>query len=183
MKDCEVTFKKAYNVVSGRDVVEKLVTTGICSISRDKWSYMKFMDLKLEYVDDPIPMPKLEAVRGKDEGDEAVVSHGLKTPWRISWPPISRRSITCAWLWWGISRGGTGSSIFLGSSTPSARNSNIFKEETRKGWKLSRSSRAKCKAISKKMVGPKKKAKIIQIDDQEVVEDTVLIRRWGRCYD
>lgn len=80
MKNCEATFKKPHSVLSRQDIVEELITMGIYHLCRDKWHGLEFKDLKLEYIDDPIFMLKIEeVVGGEDEGHEDIVLREVNT--------------------------------------------------------------------------------------------------------
>lgn len=74
MRACEVAFKKASNILTGGDVVEEFIAAGIYPLGRDEWPNFKMRDLKLEYIDDFVPMLNIPVVRDVGEDDAGLVS-------------------------------------------------------------------------------------------------------------
>lgn len=74
MLRCESCFKKACGLLSGRDVINEFISARVSPLCRDEFPEFDFKDVKLEYLDDPVPIPTLELIRCEGEDDEALVA-------------------------------------------------------------------------------------------------------------
>lgn len=97
MRRCAASFKKACELLRGRDAVEEFVSAGISTLGQDEFREFDFNDIKLEYFDDPVPIPTFEVVRGVYEDNENLISQVEHTAGVIIGPYTERGHKCLMW--------------------------------------------------------------------------------------
>lgn len=61
-------------MLSGRDIIEEFISAAVSPLGRGEFPDFDFKKVKLEYVDEPVPLPTLEVIRADDEDNDALVA-------------------------------------------------------------------------------------------------------------
>lgn len=61
-------------MISGRDAVEEFIGAGVSPLGWDEFPEFELKYVKLEYFDEPVPLPTLEVVRNPGENNISLVS-------------------------------------------------------------------------------------------------------------
>lgn len=61
-------------MLSGRDVIEEFISVGISPLDDDEFPEFVLKNIKLEYIDDPIPIPTLEVYKGENKDKEDLIA-------------------------------------------------------------------------------------------------------------
>lgn len=74
MKKLEAAFKNVCGLLSGHDMVEEFIGAGVSPLGEDEFPEFGFIEVKFEYLDEPVSLPTLEVSRGVGENNISLVS-------------------------------------------------------------------------------------------------------------